>query len=137
MFEFVDHIAFAVPPGEMDAQVAKYEALGFRVTHREDVLGTDQVREVMLQVGDGPNLVQLLEPLSDQSPVAKLIEKNGGRGGFAHLALRVKDARAAYDAMSASGAQLIDAGPRAGSRGTRVFFVHPKTFGYLLEVVEE
>lgn len=136
MFEFVDHVAFAVLPGQMEAQIAKYEALGFRVTHREDVLGTDQVREVMLHTGDGPSAVQLLEPLSSESPVAKLIEKNGGRGGFAHLAWRVKDARAVYDAMAATGAQLIDAGPRAGSRGTRVFFVHPKTFGYLLEVVE-
>ena len=45
----------------------------------EDVLGGDQVREVLLQVGSGPNLVQLLEPLTPESPVAKQIEKNGGR----------------------------------------------------------
>ena len=67
--------------------------MGFQEVHREDVLGGDQVREVLLQVGDGPNLVQLLEPLTPESPVAKQIEKNGGRGGLAHVALRVADIR--------------------------------------------
>jgi len=136
-FSFVDHIAFAVRPGELEAQVAAYERLGFREVHREDVLGTDQVREVLLRIGDGPNLIQLLEPLSESSPVAKLIERNGGRGGFAHLALRVDDARAAFDVMKHAGVHIVDEAPRAGSRGTTVFFVHPKTFGYLLEIVEQ
>ena len=95
-----------------------------------------------MQVGDGPNLVQLLEPLTPESPVAKQIEKNGGRGGLAHIALRVNDIGKAYEYMKANGFKLIDAAPRKGSRGTTVFFVHPKTteaaaFGYLLEVVQE
>ena len=82
-FLFFDHVAVSVRQGELEAQVAAYKAMGFQELHREDVLGTDQVREVLLQVGDGPNLVQLLEPLSAASPVAKQIEKNGGRGGLA------------------------------------------------------
>jgi methylmalonyl-CoA/ethylmalonyl-CoA epimerase len=141
-FLFFDHVAISVRKGELEAQVAAYKAMGFQELHREDVLGGDQVREVLLQVGDGPNLVQLLEPLNDGSPVAKQIEKNGGRGGLAHVALRVKDARQAYDYLAGKGFKLIDKAPRKGSRGTTVFFVHPKTteavaFGYLLEVVEE
>jgi len=136
-FLFVDHVAIAVPRGELDAQVAMYKTLGFQQIHREDVLGTDQVREVLLQIGEGPNLIQLLEPLSDASPVAKLIERNHGRGGFAHLALRVADIQAAFDHMKESGFHMIDKAPRPGSRGTRVFFVHPKSLGYLVEVVEE
>ncbi len=141
-FLFFDHVAISVRQGELEAQVAAYRAMGFRELHREDVLGTDQVREVLLQVGDGPNLVQLLEPLSPASPVAKQIEKNGGRGGLAHVALRVKDARQAFDDLKAKGFKIIDQAPRPGSRGTTVFFVHPKTteavsFGYLLEVVQE
>jgi len=100
------------------------------------------VREVLLQVGDGPNLVQLLEPLGPESPVARQIDKNGGRGGLAHVALRVADIAKAYDYMKQHGFKLIDAAPRKGSRGTKVFFVHPKTteaaaFGYLIEVVQE
>jgi methylmalonyl-CoA/ethylmalonyl-CoA epimerase len=141
-FLFFDHVAISVRPGELEAQVSAYRTLGFQEVHREDVLGRDQVREVLLQVGDGPNLVQLLEPLNADSPVAKQIEKNGGRGGMAHVALRVADIAKAYDYMKQNGFKLIDAAPRKGSRGTTVFFVHPKTtetasFGYLLEVVEE
>jgi methylmalonyl-CoA/ethylmalonyl-CoA epimerase len=141
-FLFFDHVAVSVRPGELDAHVRAYQALGFREVHREDVLGGDQVREVLLQVGDGPNLVQLLEPLNAESPVAKQIEKNGGRGGLAHVALRVNDIQAAFDAMKGAGFKIIDKAPRKGSRGTMVFFVHPKTteqaaFGYLIEVVQE
>jgi methylmalonyl-CoA/ethylmalonyl-CoA epimerase len=141
-FLFVDHVAISVPQGSLDAQVHAYELLGFRVLHREEVYGTDQVREVLLQIGEGPNLIQLLEPLSSDSPVQKTIEKNGGRGGFAHVAFRVRNAKAAYDYMQKNGFNLIDKAPRPGSRGTTVFFVHPKSrpeapFGFLIEIVED
>ncbi len=141
-FLFFDHVAFSVKPGELEAQVQAYKTMGFKELHREDVLGTDQVREVLLRVGDGPNLVQLIEPLNAESPVAKQIEKNGGKGGFAHVALRVANIQVAFDHLKQNGFKLIDKAPRPGSRGTMVFFVHPKTteaaaFGYLLEVVQE
>jgi len=140
--KFVDHVAIAVKQGELDAQVEAYQMLGFREIHREEVLGVDQVREALLQIGDGPNLIQLLEPLSPESPVQKLIERNGGRGGLAHVAFRVASAQRAFDAMRAAGFQLIDKAPRKGSRGTTVFFVHPKSrpanpFGFLIEIVED
>jgi methylmalonyl-CoA/ethylmalonyl-CoA epimerase len=141
-FLFVDHVAIAVKQGDLDAQAKAYEMLGFREIHREEVLGTDQVREALLQIGDGPNLIQLLEPLSPESPVQKLIDKSGGRGGFAHIAFRVRSAQQAYDYMKDAGFQIIDKAPRKGSRGTTVFFVHPKSrqdtpFGFLIEVVED
>jgi methylmalonyl-CoA/ethylmalonyl-CoA epimerase len=141
-FLFVDHVAIAVRQGELDAQVRAYEMLGFHEIHREEVYGGDQVREALMQIGHGPNLIQLLEPLSAESPVQKLIDKNGGRGGFAHIAFRVRNAQQAYDYMKEAGFNLIDRGPRKGSRGTTVFFVHPKSraetpFGFLIEVVED
>ena len=141
-FLFFDHVAVSVKAGELESQVKAYKTMGFKEVHREDVLGTDQVREVLLQIGDGPNLVQLLEPLSAESPVAKQLEKNGGRGGLAHVALRVADIGKAFDYLKENGFKVIDAAPRKGSRGTTVFFVHPKTtetaaFGYLFEVVQE
>jgi len=139
---FVDHVAIAVRQGELEGQVSAYAALGFREIHREEVRGRDQVREALLQIGDGPNLIQLLEPLTADSPVQKLIDKNGGRGGLAHVAFRVGNAQQAFDAMRAEGFQLIDESPRKGSRGTTVFFVHPKSkaesaFGFLIEMVED
>jgi len=141
-FLFFDHVAVSVKAGELESQVKAYKTMGFKEVHREDVLGTDQVREVLLQIGDGPNLVQLLEPLSAESPVAKQLEKNGGRGGLAHVALRVADISKAFDYLKENGFKVIDPAPRKGSRGTTVFFVHPKTtetaaFGYLFEVVQE
>ncbi len=141
-FLFIDHVAVSVKQGDLEKQVAAYKLMGFTEIHREDVLGRDLVREVLLRIGEGPNLIQLLEPLSPESPVSKQIEKNGGRGGFAHIALRVSDIQKAFDAMKQNGFQIIDAAPRPGSRGTTVFFVHPKTtettaLGYLIEVVQE
>jgi methylmalonyl-CoA/ethylmalonyl-CoA epimerase len=141
--EHIDHVAISVPRGQMDAQVALYERMGFRVVHREEVYGSDQVREVLLQVGESGNLIQLLEPLNDESPVAKQIERQGGRGGLAHVAFRVANAREAFDELTADGFQLIDSAPRPGSRGTTVFFMHPKShsvdvsLGALYEFVEE
>ena len=77
----------SVKQGDLEKQVAAYKLMGFTEIHREDVHGKDLVREVLLRIGEGPNLIQLLEPLSAESPVSKQIEKNGGRGGFAHIAL--------------------------------------------------
>ena len=141
-FLFFDHVAISVKPGELEAHVDAYKTMGFQELHREDVLGTDQVREVLLRIGDGPNLVQLIEPLNAESPVAKQIEKNGGRGGLAHVALRVADIQKAFAYLKENGFKLVDKAPRKGSRGTMVFFIHPKatekaSFGYLIEVVQE
>lgn len=141
-FLFVDHVAISVPRGQLDAQVNAYKMLGFRELHREEVYGTDQVRESLLQVGDSQNLIQLLEPLTEDSPVQKAIDKAGGRGGMAHVAFRVKSAQAAFDYLKDKGFKVIDAAPRPGSRGTTVFFLHPKSredtpFGVLFECVED
>jgi methylmalonyl-CoA/ethylmalonyl-CoA epimerase len=141
-FLCVDHVAVAVRPGELEGQVNAYRLLGFTEIHREEVYGGDQVREVLLRIGSGPNLIQLIEPLKPESPVQKLIDKNGGRGGFAHVAFRVADIEKAFFDMKAKGFNIIDKAPRKGSRGTKVFFVHPKSredapFEFLIEVVQE
>jgi methylmalonyl-CoA/ethylmalonyl-CoA epimerase len=141
-FLFIDHVAISVPRGQLDAQVSAYQMLGFRELHREEVYGTDQVRESLLQIGDSQNLIQLLEPLSDESPVQKAIDKAGGRGGLAHVAFRVKSAQVAFGYLKEKGFRIIDAAPRPGSRGTTVFFLHPKSrednpFGVLFECVED
>ena len=140
----LDHVAIAVPAGQLEAHVAAWRGLGFREIHREEVHGVDQVREVLLGPGDHDALgaVQLLEPLADTSPVARQIEKSGGRGGLVHVAYRVRDAQAAFEALRAQGQRVIDASPRPGSRGSTVFFVHPKPehaaagLGCLVEIVQ-
>ena len=141
-FLFVDHVAIAVCAGELESQVRMYRQIGFRELHREEIGGSDQVREVLLQIGESPNLIQLVEPLSAESPVQKQIDRNGGRGGLAHVGFRVKNAQAAFDFFKEKHFRIIDAAPRPGSRGTTVFFLHPKShedsaFGVLYEVVED
>ncbi len=135
-FEFIDHIGISVPQGTLEQSVEKYKLLGFTEVHREEVHGTHMVREVLLRIGTSQNLVQLLEPLSPESPVARMIEKQGGRGGFAHLAFRVQDINAAYGYLKENGFHMTQE-PGPGSRGTQIFFVHPKDFSYLIEVVQE
>ena len=141
-FLYVDHIAIAVCHGELENHVKMYKQIGFTELHREEIEGTDQVREVLLKIGDSPNIIQLLEPLSTDSPVQKQIDRNNGRGGLAHVGLRVKNAQEAFDFLKANGFNIIDKAPRRGSRGTTVFFLHPKShddtpFGVLYEVVED
>ena len=141
-FQFVDHIAIAIHPGEMDAQVSAYQNMGFKELHREEIGGKDLVRESLLQIGNSPNLIQLIEPTSAESPVQKMIDRNGGKGGLAHVGFRVSDIQKAFDYLKEKGFNIIDAAPRPGSRGTIVFFIHPKSqegtrFGVLFEVVED
>ena len=141
-FLFVDHVAIAVPRGTLDEQVAAYRLLGFEEVHREESRGQDGVREVMLRIGQGPNMIQLLEPLDESSTVQKAMDRNGGKGGLHHVALRVADARAAYADLPGKGFRIIDDAPRPGSNGSTVFFLHPKAlpdtpFQVLIEVVQE
>jgi methylmalonyl-CoA/ethylmalonyl-CoA epimerase len=84
----------------------------------------------------------LLEPLTPDSPIEKTMVRNGGHGGLSHIAFRVSNAQRAFDAMKTAGFNIIDPAPRAGSRGTTVFFVHPKSraeapFSVLIEIVED
>jgi len=141
-FLFVDHVAIAIPAGTLDAQVAAYGLMGFREIHRETLTGKDAVREALLRIGDSPNLIQLLEPIRADSPVQKAIDRNGGKGGLNHVGFRVKDIQAAFEHMKRQGFQILDAAPRPGSRGTTVFFVHPKALAetplnVMIEVVQE
>lgn len=143
MLKQIDHVAIAVPLGQLEQHVELYKRMGCTEIHREEVYGTDQVREVLLRIGDSENLIQLLEPLTPESPVAKQIEKQGGRGGLAHVAFRVEDIEATYSNLKEEGFILIDPAPRPGSRGTTVFFMHPKShltdgaLGVLWEFVQE
>ncbi len=141
-FRFIDHFAVAVRPGELEGQVEAYKMIGFEELHREELGGKDQVREVLLRIGVSPNLIQLVEPMSASSPVQKQIERNGGRGGLIHVGFRVENAGAAFEWLKEQGFRVIDEEPRPGSRGTTVFFLHPKTredhpFGVLYEIVED
>jgi methylmalonyl-CoA/ethylmalonyl-CoA epimerase len=127
----IDHVGVAV--SDLDAAIALYEsALEMPVAHRETV-ESQGVEAVLLDVGDGH--VELLRPLAPDTPVGKFIERSGE--GLHHVAYAVEDIDAALGALKEKGVELIDSEPRAGIRGSRVAFVHPKATGRVLtEIVE-
>ena len=95
-----------------------------------------KVKTAFLKVGEVK--IELLEPTSPESTVAKFIEKNGGRGGFHHIAYAVNDIEARLQEVSEKGVQLIDKAPRGGAEGMTIAFLHPKsTAGILTEFCEK
>ncbi|MBK7706735.1 MAG: methylmalonyl-CoA epimerase [Acidobacteria bacterium] len=108
-------------------------ALGLENVHTETV-EDQKVRVAMLPLGE--SRVELLEPTSDDSPIAKFIEKRGA--GIHHIAVEVDDIEAALAKLKSEGARLIDETPRIGAEGCLVAFVHPAASGgVLLELVQE
>ena len=108
------------------------DALGLEIESTEDVL-EQGVRITMLQLGQ--THVELLEPLSSDSPVGKFLTKRGP--GIHHVAVQVEDIRAALTELAGKGARLIDSEPRVGAGGCLVAFIHPSSMnGVLLELVQ-
>jgi methylmalonyl-CoA/ethylmalonyl-CoA epimerase len=127
----LEHIGIATRSLD-DALSFWRDALGLEVAHTE-VVEEQKVRVAMLPVGE-PR-IELLEPTSADSPVAKFLEKRGA--GIHHIAVRVDDIRAALLRLKESGARLIDDVPRVGADNCLVAFVHPSAAnGVLLELVE-
>ena len=108
------------------------DALGLAVLDTE-IVEDQKVRVAMLPIGG--SRVELLEPTSEDSPIAKFLEKRGP--GLHHIAMGVEDIRATLAKLKNSGARLIDETPRKGADGCLVAFIHPaSTGGVLLELVE-
>src|SRR4051812_21061698 len=115
----IDHIGIATRELE-EALLVWRDALGLSVDSTDEV--TEQgVRVAMLAVGE--THIELLEPLSDDSPVGKFLQKRGP--GIHHIALRVPDIHEALRDLKAKGARLIDEIPRVGANGCLVAFIHP------------
>ena len=127
----VDHIGIAVH--SIDEALSFWQnTLGIQCTGVEEV-AEQKVKTAFLPLGDTE--IELLEATSEDSPVAKFIEKKGE--GIHHLALRVDDLEAALAELKEKGMRLIDETPRYGAGGARIAFVHPKaTGGILLELSE-
>ena len=127
----LDHIGLATQQLE-DGLAIWRDALGLQVDATEEI--TEQgVRVAMLAIGD--THVELLEPLSEDSPVGKFLSKRGP--GIHHVAVAVEDIHASLAELKSRGARLIDETPRVGARGCLVAFIHPSaTNGVLLELVQ-
>ena len=125
------HTAIAVR--DIDAALADLKRLyGLEPLSRETI-EEQGVEEAMIPLGG--SYLQLLMPLSDDSPVGRFIS---GRGeGIHHLAMQVADLDAALAHLVAEGGELVDTSPRVGGGGHRIAFVHPRSLAStLIELVE-
>ena len=126
----IDHVGVAVP--SIDDALEIYEALGLAEAKREVVPG-QKVTVAFLPVGE--SRVELLEPTSPDSPVAKFLEKRGG--GIHHLCFAVEDLEAALADLTQKGFRLIHSYPVPGADGKRVAFLHPEAGGGVLIELSE
>ena len=129
MRAILDHVGIAV--GDLSQALAFYrDALGLDVEPPEDV-PSQRVRAHFVPVGEAT--IELLEPTSADSPIARFIEKRGP--GVHHVTLRVDDLRGTLAGLKARGVRLIDQEPREGAEGALIAFVHPaSTHGVLVEL---
>ena len=129
----VDHIGIAV--NDLDETQNFWTAIGLPCTGQETV-AEQKVTTTFNPTPNGSE-IELLAATEPDSPIAKFIERNGGRGGIQHIALRVDDLPAAIAELQEKGIRMIDTKPRKGAGGADIAFVHPKsTFGVLLELCQ-
>lgn len=130
----INHIAIAVPKLEpvVDAFVNK---LGFKFDRIEEV-ESEQVRTAFLTTEAGEH-IELLEPMSESSAIAKFLDKNNNRGGLHHIAFNVDKIQEVLDTLKENDVRLINETPKDGAGGHKIAFVHPKsTHGALMELCE-
>jgi len=129
----LNHVAMVVP--DLEAAAERYRSvLGASVTATR-ALPEHGVTVVFV---DLPNTrIELMQPLGDDSPVARFLQRNAD-GGLHHVCYEVEDILAARDQLVAKGARVLGNGePRTGSHGNQILFLHPKDFaGTLIELEE-
>ena len=132
MIKHIDHIGIAVK--DLERQMKFYsDVLGLSCSGVEEI--TDQkVRVAMFPVGEVR--IELLQPMADDSPIAKFLEKRGE--GIHHIAYSISDLEGNLKRLDEKQVQSIDSKPRIGAGGHKIAFLHPKsTFGVLTELCED
>ena len=131
MIERVDHIGIAVHA--LDEALPVWRDLLGMTAHAVEVVEEQKVRVAKLEAGG--DVIELLEPTAEDSPIAKFLARRGP--GIHHVCLEVDDLEATLKRFKDLGMSLIDESPRIGAGGHRIAFVHPRsTQGVLLELSE-
>jgi methylmalonyl-CoA/ethylmalonyl-CoA epimerase len=126
----LDHVGIAVR--QIAETLKAYRLLGIEPGQRE-VVADQGVELQMLPVGI--TRLELLQPMNDDSPLSKFIQKRGE--GLHHIALKVQNIEAVLESCKNNGIRLIDEKPRIGAGGSLIAFIHPaSTGGVLIELVE-
>lgn len=122
----ISHIGIAVKSIE-DATPFYQDVLGME-SEGTEVVEEQKVKVAFFVVGE--SRIELLEPTSEDSPVARFLEKNGP--GVHHVAYEVEDLQARLEQLKSEGVRLIDEKPRTGAHKTKIAFMHPKASGGVL-----
>ncbi len=133
MVKDINHIGIAVT--DLEAAVETFRKIfQFEDVHRETV--EDQKIEVA-SFKVGHVLIELTFPTSPESPIAKFIERNGGKGGLHHIAFESDNVATDLKRIEGEGVKLIDKEPRLGAHDMMIAFMHPKsTNGVLTELCQ-
>ena len=127
----VNHIGIATP--SLDDSVELWSKLGF--TPSEDKINEDQGVKIRYLKGSGNTRLELLEPLSEESPVGRFIDSRGP--GVQQIAIDVEDIESMISDLVGIGVRMVSEVPVIGSDGLRIAFVHPSSAGgVLIELVE-
>ncbi|MEQ1616799.1 MAG: methylmalonyl-CoA epimerase [Terricaulis sp.] len=130
----LNHVGIAVP--SIEAAKATYRDLygvGERAITETRELPAQGVRFAFVNLPNSQ--IELIEPLGENSPITKFLERNP-KGGQHHVCFEVVDIYAARDEMVRKGATVLNE-PRIGAHGTPIIFVHPKNSnGVLVELME-
>ena len=123
----IEHLGIAVK--SIEEQLPYYEGVLGLKCYNIEVVEDQKVKTAFFKVGQ--TKIELLEPTSPDSTIAKFIEKKGE--GIPHIAFSVQDGVAnAIAEMESKGVQLIDKAPRGGAEGLSIAFLHPKSTGSVL-----
>ena len=131
MIGSINHIAIAVP--DIRAAMAQWrERVGAEISEIQ-TLPEHGVHVAFIKAENGK--VELLEPIDENSPIAKFLEKNAD-GGMHHICFDVEDLIASRDKLIAAGGRVLGSDePRIGAHGKPVIFIHPKDLsGTLIEL---
>lgn len=127
----INHIGIAV--NSIQDFITLYrDVLGLKYSGEETV-EDQKVKVAFFEIGE--SRIELLEPTSPESPVAKFIEKRGE--GMHHLSVSSENIEKDLEEMKKKGIRLIDEVPRKGAHGTKIAFIHPKETKILIELTEE
>lgn len=131
MIKKIDHIGIAVK--NLNRQIKFYtEVLGLECAGIEEVFD-QKVKIAIFPIGEVR--IELLQPMAEDSPIAKFLEKRGE--GIHHIAYLVDDLVGDLQRLEQKQIEVIDAKPRTGADGYKIAFLHPKSaFGVLIELVE-
>lgn len=131
MLTRIDHVGIACR--DLEAKIALYESVFGMTVASIEVNEEQGVREAMLHVAGSPagrSYVQLLEPVSPDTPVGRFLGRRGE--GLHHVGYGVADITAALASIGCTGVRLIDERPRHGSMGASIAFLHPADVGGVL-----